>query len=171
MCFLFPDPIVRAAQTPKLFRLLYDSDRSAGITFVTSGGEAATLWRRPGHSHVPAFEMIRNGIPLLATFGTAVGRALRLSTAIDAHHPARELWYLHIAGCDPAHQGKGHGRRAIAAGIAHAGMTPVYLETGTAKNVAFYRSLGFVVTQEWSVKDGPKFWSMLREPTPQPPWG
>ncbi|PNB46458.1 GNAT family N-acetyltransferase, partial [Pseudomonas sp. FW305-130] len=40
---------------------------------------------------------------------------------------------------------------------------PVYLETANERNVGFYATLGFVVTEAWQVpKGGPMFWSMLR---------
>ena len=97
--------------------------------------------------------------------GSATGRALAVGQAIEAHFPAEPFWYLHIAGCDPAAQGKGHGGAAIRAGldrIAGSGL-PAYLETANEKNLGFYRSLGFAVNSEWSVpKGGPRFWSMLR---------
>lgn len=88
-----------------------------------------------------------------------------MSAAIDAHFPAGDFWYLHVAGCDPAAQGKGHGGAAIRAGldrIAASGL-PAYLETATQQNVGFYRMLGFEVTSDWAVpRGGPRFWSMLR---------
>ena len=165
MVYLFPDPSVRAAQTPKLFRLLFDTDRAAGQTWITAGGEAATLWRRPGHADLSFLELMRSGLTFLSTFGLAVQRALRLADALEAQHPARDFWYLHIAGCDRAHQGRGFGRRAIQAGIAHAGEVPCLLETATERNVPFYASLGFGVSAELVVPGGgPKFWQMIREP-------
>ena len=71
----------------------------------------------------------------------------------------------HIAGCDPAHQGKGLGGAAVRAGLERAaGRLPAYLETAKERNLAFYQRLGFRVTDEWSVPGGgPRFWSMLRE--------
>ena len=78
--------------------------------------------------------------------------------------PQGDFWYLHIAGCDPAAQGRGFGRRALVAGLERAaGRTPCYLETATERNLGFYASVGFAVTDEWRVgRDGPRFWSMLR---------
>lgn len=169
MSFIFPDPADRARRMPRLFALLFDSDRMAGMRLVTARGEAATLWRGPGRVYTGRLEMLRQALPMLATFGRALPRALALSDAIGAHMPSGAFWYLHIAGCDPVAQGKGLGGAAVRAGLARAaGRTPCYLETATEANLGFYAGLGFAVTSEWLVpKGGPRFWSMLRPPDGQ----
>ena len=166
MSYIWPDPAARARALPRLFRLLFDSDAAAGMRLVTASGEAATFWRGPGKVRSGTGELLRRALPLLATFGAALPRALAVSGAIDRHMPAGDFWYLHIAGCDPAHQGKGHGRAAVRAGLDRAaGRTRCYLETATEANLGFYAGLGFAVTDEWRVgRGGPIFWSMLREP-------
>lgn len=163
--FIFPDPAERARRASRLFALLFESDGPHGIRLMTGAGEAATLWRAPGQAHTSMWEILRVALPMLGAFGPAIGRALRVSNAIDAHHPGGRYWYLHIAGCDPVHQGKGLGGAAIRGGldrIAGDGL-PTYLETPLEKNVGLYRSMGFELTGEWHVPGGgPKFWSMLR---------
>ncbi|WP_034159407.1 GNAT family N-acetyltransferase [Sphingomonas sp. ERG5] len=166
-CFIFPDPVARAKRLPRLFGLLFDGDESTGMRLVTAGGAAATLWRGPGRSRTSRLEMIRSAWPMLRAMGlgSALGRALAVSEAIDAHHPEGEFWYLHIAGCDPAMQGRGIGRAAVQAGLDRVAGSrlPVYLETPLEKNIGFYRGLGFDLTAEWQVpKNGPRFWSMTR---------
>lgn len=163
--FIFPDPGVRARKLPAMFALLFDTDAAHGMRLVAPGDQAATLWRAPGHASTGLIEMLRYAMPMLATFGTALGRALAVSEAIDRHQPKGDYWYLHIAGCDPVHQGKGIGGGLVRAGIDRvaAGRLPVYLETPLEKNIGFYRGLGFEVTDEWIVsKGGPRFWSMWR---------
>lgn len=165
MAFVFPDPALRAKRLPRLFGLLFDADALAGLRLATAGDEAATLWRGPGQAHVPMTTMLRQTIPLLATFGTALGRALALANAIEAHFPGGDYWYLHLAGCDPAQQGRGFGAAAVCGGLARisGSALPAYLETATERNLGFYQGLGFAVTGEWRVpKGGPRFWSMLR---------
>ncbi|MFA5968460.1 MAG: GNAT family N-acetyltransferase [Sphingomonas sp.] len=166
MSFIFPDSSVRARRLPALFALLFDGDAAHGVRLMTAGAEAATLWRAPGHARTTASEIIRHALPLLSALGPALGRALTLSHAVDAHMPQGAFWYLHIAGCDPAHQGKGLGGAAIRDGLDRvaSGRLPVYLETATHANLGLYQRYGFKVTDEWKVpKGGPTFWSMLRE--------
>jgi len=169
MSFIFPDPADRARRMPRLFALLFDSYRMAGMRLVTAGGEAATLWRGPGRVHTGRLEMLRQALPMFATFGRALPRALALSDAIGAHMPSGAFWYLHIAGCDPVAQGKGLGGAVVRAGLTRAaGRMPCYLETATEANLGFYAKLGFAVRSEWRVpKGGPRFWSMLRPPDGQ----
>jgi ribosomal protein S18 acetylase RimI-like enzyme len=167
--WILPDPARRALRLPGMFDLLVRSDFSAGMALRSPGNEVATLWRAPGKAESTTWEMLRIAIPLLATFGTAIGRALAVADAIDRHHPkGLEYWYLHYAGVRPEHQGKGWGGQAIRAGISRAEMEgmPVYLETATPANVGLYQSLGFQVIDEWDVRSGgPHFWSMLRPAT------
>jgi GNAT superfamily N-acetyltransferase len=163
MAYIFPDPAVRRVRLPRLFAILFDSDGRAGPRFVTAGGEAATLWRSPGRAQVGWLEMLAQAGPLLRALGTALPRALRVGDAIDAHMPGGDFLYLHIAGCDPRHQGRGHGSAAIAAGLAQAGDMPAYLETPNPLTIPLYTRHGFQLTGEWDVpKGGPRFWSMLR---------
>ena len=169
MCFIFPDPADRATRPPRLFALLFDGDAAAGMRLLTTGGEAATLWRAPGRVHTTRWATLRSLPRLLWALGPNVGRGMRVADAIDAHMPAGDFWYLHIAGCDPAHQGRGFGAAAVRGGLRRAaGRLPAHLETATEGNVGFYVSLGFAVTSEWIVPGGgPRFWSMLR-PADQP---
>ena len=165
MSWIFPDPADRATRLPRLFALLFDED-SAGMRLITEGGEAATLWRGPGAAHTSTAAMIRQAWPMWRALGTAIPRALAVSNAIAQHMPAGDFWYLHIAGCDPAAQGRGLGAAIVRAGLSRgAGRLPVYLETATEQNLGFYRALGFSVTDQWTVpRGGPRFWSMLRQP-------
>lgn len=136
--YIFPDPATRARKLPRLFALLYDSDGKAGMRLVSAGGDAATLWRAPGRARVGWLEMLGRAGPLLAALGPALGRALRTGEAIDAHMPEGAFWYLHIAGCDPAAQGRGLGGAAVRAGLERAARRlRCYLETATEANLGF----------------------------------
>ena len=166
MSFIFPDAADRRLRLPRLFTILYEGDGAHGARFVTDGGEAATLWRAPGHGHLGLREKLRHGLPWLRAAGLALRRALRVSAASDANHPIEPHWYLHIAGCTPQARRRGFGTAAIMPGLAKADSEdmPVYLETANAANIAFYQKLGFAVTHKWRVPDGPAHWSMLRRP-------
>lgn len=164
MSFIFPDAAVRCARLPRLFAISYDADGASGMRYVTGGGEAATLWRAPGRGRLSFREKLALSVPWLATVGSAFGRALAVSTASDANHPAEPHWYLDVAGCSPDARGRGLGGAAIRAGLARADTDGIatYAETANERNVGIYSALGFRVTHCWKVPDGPMHWSMLR---------
>ncbi len=165
MAWIFPDAATRHRRLPRLFRLLFDVDAAHGVRLATAGGEAATMWRGPGKSATSNTDLLLQAWPMLRIFGTALGRAMAVSNAIEDHMPSGDYWYLHIAGCDPAAQGKGFGAAAVRSGLARvcgSGL-PAYLETANERNLGFYQALGFQVTSDWAVpKGGPRFWSMMR---------
>ena len=98
--WIFPDATRRAAKLPGMFNIIVPGDLDAGIALRSPGGEAVTLWRAPGRSHTGKLEQIRQLIPLLRTFGSALGRAIRIADAIEAHHPNASIFH----GLD----GRGH---------------------------------------------------------------
>lgn len=162
--YIYPDAITLAARAPDLFAIMLASDRKAGQVCVTPGIEATTTWRRPGRAKAGLAEMLREGLPLLNALRGSLARALKVSSAIEAHFPDQPFWYLHIAGCDPAAQGKGHGGAVLRAGLELVpDDLPAYLETANSANLGLYERLGFALTGDWRVgADGPRFWSMLR---------
>lgn len=164
--WIFPDSTVRARRLPQLFRQLYASDLRGGTALLTPDGAAATLWRAPRRARVGWGEMLRHALPLLGALGGALPRAMAASGAIEGRMPSGDFWYLHIAGCDPAMQGRGLGRQVLGAGLERfAGRLPCYLETALERNIGFYAAAGFRVTDAWRIgRDGPRLWSMLREP-------
>ena len=108
MSYIFPDPRDRAKRLPRLFALLFDAD-APGLRLVTGDAQAATLWQRPGTPRASTVDLLRRAVALVTTLGFALPRAMRVGEALDAHAPPERHWYLHIAGVDPAHQGKGLG--------------------------------------------------------------
>lgn len=165
-CFIFPNKEARQRQLPRLFALLAESDLKGGYGVLAGDGAAVTLWRSPGQAKVGWGEMLLHTPGLVRALGGSLFRALRASGAVEAHFPAEPFHYLHIAGCDPAAQGKGLGGAAIRAGLAAAPPgVPCYLETATERNLGLYQRFGFVVTDSWRVPDGPPLWSMRRTAT------
>ena len=167
LSWILPDPDHRARALRSLFRTLVPADMRAGLALRAAGDEAAALWRAPGQAHSGTLEFLRTVIPLVATFGTALPRGLKVQESIDAHRPKARFWYLHYVGVRTAHQGKGHGGRIIRAqtAVADAEALSCWLETATPANVPLYERLGFVTQVEWDVAGGgPHFWGMMRPP-------
>lgn len=165
LSWILPDPDHRARALRSLFGVLVPADLRAGVALRADGDEAAALWRAPGKAHSGTLEFLRSVIPLVATFGTALPRGLKVQGGIDAHRPNGRFWYLHYVGVRPEYQGKGHGGRIIRAqtAVADAEGLPCWLETATPENVPLYERLGFVTQVEWDVPGGgPHFWGMMR---------
>lgn len=164
LSWILPDPDHRARALRSLFRVLAPADARAGVALRSSGDEAAALWRAPGQAHSGTLEFLRTVIPLVATFGAALPRGLKVQSSIDAHRPKGRFWYLHYVGVRAEHQGKGHGGRIIRAqtAVADAEGLPCWLETATPENVPLYERLGFVTQVEWDIPGGPHFWGMMR---------
>lgn len=153
IAWINPDPVSRAAGLPGSFADVFDGD-ARGSRLTTEGKEAISLWHKPNHDEVgpadpetPASEIAH--------------RAMVLQTALNEHRPKEPFWYLHVAGCDPAAQGRGYGSAVVRAGLELAAGLPAYLETANEQNLPFYQNFGFSVVEEWHVPDGPKVWSML----------
>ncbi|WP_447930647.1 GNAT family N-acetyltransferase [Sphingopyxis fribergensis] len=167
LSWILPDPDHRTRALRSLFHVLVPADARAGIVLRSPGDETASLWRAPGQAHSGTLEFLRTVIPLVAIFGTALPRGLKVQGSIDAHRPKGRFWYLHYVGVRPDHQGKGHGGRIIRAQTAVADREglPCWLETATPENVPLYERLGFVAHVEWDIAGGPHFWGMMRAPS------
>jgi GNAT superfamily N-acetyltransferase len=166
ICFILKDEATRAAKMPRLFKLLFKLGLPYGACDVTSGYEAAALWRPPGQWEIPWWQYITNGAEFVGTFGFGGARHVTwVMDIIEKRHPHEPHWYLQAIGTDPAKQGKGFGgvviRRQLATADA-AGM-PAYLESSKETNIPIYQSFGFEVTGEIKLPDGPTLWPMWRK--------
>jgi len=102
---------------------------------------------------------------MLADYGAeiAAGRALVIETdgTIVGYiicKVATDAWLIENVAVDPAHQGKGHGRRLIERAVADAhaaGLHAVRLYTNAAmtENLSLYRHMGFIETHR-ATQDG-----------------
>ena len=166
LSWIMPDPERRKARLPRLFEILFNSDFPNGMILKSPRYEACSLWRAPGSADTGLWELVRSAVPMLQVFGSAIGKGIAISNALDAHHPKGfPFWYLHFVGVRPDFQGKGWGGSIIREGLKRAAREglPAYLETATPQNVPLYLRLGFEIVEEWDVPDGgPHFWSMLR---------
>lgn len=166
MRHIFPDDARRPARLLRFFDLVTSAE-APGNTIVAGDLAAVAIWRAPGEWRTAPSAMLRLALPMLRTFGTALPRALRVQSVLEAHHPeSPRHWYLEFAGCGPAHQGRGYGGAAIRAKLAACDRDrlPAMLETANETNCAIYAALGFAVTGTFDAAPGLRFWSMWREP-------
>src|SRR5690348_15649210 len=165
---LLPNPATRGEKLPRMFRLLFKLGLPYNACYVTSGYEAATLWRPPGGWHVHLKDYILNAPELLGIFGGNVFGVMGTMDRVEKLHPQKPHWYLQTIGTDPAKQGKGFGSLIMRDMLAKADAArmPCYLESSKDTNIPIYKSFGFEVTGEIRIPNGPTLWPMWREPLP-----
>jgi GNAT superfamily N-acetyltransferase len=162
---LISDPSRRPAALPRLFRLLLKLGLPYHSCYVTSGFEAATLWRPPNGWHVTLWQYISNAPELLGIFGAGVLDVMSTMDRVEKIHPKKPHWYLQTIGTEPALQGKGYGSLIMRDQLARADATglPCYLESSKDTNVPIYQSFGFEVSGEIKLPNGPTLWPMWRK--------
>ncbi len=167
--WFFPDSDQRRASLPRLFARFYAVEMHFGEVVRAPDYEATSFWRAPGAAITPPSVFIRHMPALVGLFGLRLGRLMAVSKAIEEHMPkGQPFWYAHFVAVQPTQQRRGWGRAMMLGGIARAARdkVPLYLETARMENVTFYQGLGFDVTGEWAVPDGPHFWSLTKSPEP-----
>ncbi|MFI5348997.1 MAG: GNAT family N-acetyltransferase [Elusimicrobiota bacterium] len=91
----------------------------------------------------------------------AILRCLALVDAIERHHP-KDADYLHVLAVHPATQGRGVGAALVR--DVQKSKNPVYLETFTPENVAWYEARGFKRLLEVNSPVRPTFWTFVHKP-------
>lgn len=169
---ILTDPDKRPEQLAAMFTGLTRTTVAAqGLAETDPAIDAIALWLRPGRN-VGLGAMLRSGVamPRFAMGLPTQDRKRMLAVHSQLEKRKKVLmpephWYLSAIGVDPGRQGEGLGSALVNAGIGRADRddTPIYLETQTERNVAFYQRLGFHVLEEnlASGFDLP-VWSMVR---------
>jgi GNAT superfamily N-acetyltransferase len=168
LCYILNDPKTRAAKMPQVFKLLFQLGLPYGACQVTSGFEAAALWRPPNQWKIPLWQYVVHGPALLSVFGADALRVIGIMDRIEKNHPHEPNWYLQAIGADPAKQGKGYGgliMRHQLAKVDESGL-PAYLESSKDSNIPIYASYGFEVTGEIRFPNGPTIYPMWRKARP-----
>ena len=115
-------------------------------TWLTSGGEAISIWIPPGGTEMTPEQVQRLEELAIGRLGTAAGDYLELVSRFDAAHPRAEPhYYLSLLGTHPEHRGKGIGMRLLAHDLEliDAEHLPAYLESSNPVNNHRYASVGF----------------------------
>ncbi len=110
-------------------------------------------------------EAVRAALDALAPDGGE--RYRRMWSWIAETMPPERNWLLDQLAVEPAAQGRGIGAALLRFAIerARADGLPLFLETGSARNVALYERFGFRVMVEGDVPGGgPHIWFMRRDP-------
>ena len=154
----------RAAAMTELFQLLLTD--MGGELHASADRKSAALWFPPGggpdwRAQTRFFLRYLN----IAGPARALARGIDLKR-MDRCHPARPHFYLQLLGVEPECQRQGHAGALLARLLALASEAdcPVYLETSSPGNVAFYCRHGFVGTAETVLSGGLRLWSLLWQP-------
>jgi GNAT superfamily N-acetyltransferase len=171
--YIVPDERTRATGLPWFFGLAAKyAHRYGGTLHTTPGGvQGAALWLPPGETITDTLRMIRLGL-FKAPFKMGLGGTMRFFTAFNhlehlhKNDVPADHWYLWVLGVDPERQGQGVGGSLIAPIIERADRDrlPCYHETMKERNVTFYEKHGFEVVVDDTIKNGPRYWTMRREP-------
>ena len=171
--YVVPDERARAKGLPWFFGLATNyAHRYGGTLHTTAGGaQGAALWLPPGETITSPVRMLRLGL-YKAPFKLGFGGLMRFMSVLNhmEHLHKRDIspehWYLMVLGVDPERQGQGVGGSLIAPIMERADrdQLPCYLETMKERNVTFYQKHGFEVVVDDTFKNGPRYWTMRREP-------
>lgn len=76
-----------------------------------------------------------------------IPKVLKRESLISKQHPTDKFYYLWFIGVHPVNKGMGAGSLLLSELVAdaHTKQIPIYLETSTIKNIAWYEKFGFQV--------------------------
>lgn len=165
--YLAPDDSAYPAFAEAFFGCLFDLRAyGGGEVRVADDVSAVSLWNPPGGNRLGSAhvdEMFAERVePLLDATGQE--RMRLFDETLTTIHPHEPHWYLGVVGVRGDRHGQGLGGAVIRAILDSPIATgaPAYLVTGTERNLAIYRRLGFDVIAETDLHGGPHLWGMWR---------
>lgn len=170
--YIVPDEEKRRRVLPWFMKKAAQVSHRYGEPFTTAGKvEGAALWLPPGKSILTLPQMARVGM-LAAPFKFGLPTFMKFMGVMNhlEHFHKRDVppdhWYLFVLGVEPERQGQGVGGKMIGPILERADKDrlPCYLETMKEINVTFYKKHGFEVIVDDQFKDGPRYWTMKRDP-------
>jgi GNAT superfamily N-acetyltransferase len=163
MRWLFPDDTEFFEGNGASVRFLFWRWLAYDQTFTTDDSVAVAAFIPPGRPDLgTAPEPNSPSHP-----AERIEKFIALGGCLQEHTPPEPHWYLNLLATHPHWQRQGLGALMISpiAEICDREGLPLFLETETAANVAYYGHLGFTVRSEWDVPlNGPHMWGMIRAP-------
>jgi GNAT superfamily N-acetyltransferase len=161
-----PDPRIRAANLPRVFRVIVDGLQAHDESYQTADSRAGALWVPPGRPALDPEADSRLAEAVAAMGPDAVDRWVALAEVMEERHPHRAHHYLWLLGVHRSAQRRGLGSALLRDRLAwcdeHA--QPAYLEATSPANRALYERHGFEVTGVLTAEDSPPLWAMWRNP-------
>jgi ribosomal protein S18 acetylase RimI-like enzyme len=135
-------------------------------TWLSGGGEAASLWIPPGMTEMTSEQEQQLAELAAEQLGAGVGQYVELLERFAAAHPRHEAhYYLSLLGTHPDHRGRGIGMALLEHDLAliDTEHMPAYLESSNPANNQRYARLGFERVGEFSFPgNGPVVTAMWR---------
>lgn len=169
------DPMIQVSLAPedrderarRFFTLLDEEWADLGVLWEAGDAAGAAAWIPPEQHDALADQnaALRDAFHALSPDGGVLHDALW--DWVESKIPDEPVWFLDQIGVDPTRQGEGIGGALIELGLGWARRdgTPAFLETGIARNVAYYERFGFRLVDEGDAPlDGPHVWFMRFEP-------
>ena len=162
---LLPDDAARRWRLPSLIEAILRVDAaSGGRVRGAFDGDALVGLSSVMPAGAPAPRLIdwlrnRRGLSWMLKDPAAILRSLGLVDALERRKPAGAD-YLHLLAVHPATQGRGIGAALLRDALKSE--NPVYLETFTAENTAWYEARGFQPLAVVSSPVRPTFWTLRR---------
>ena len=168
MHWFFPGERNRDERIELVFRMRVAGFLGQEEVYTTDDHSGAAVWAQPERWEMPPLEGLRFVARLLPIVRSRIGVLARGWGMIDRVHPKEPHYYLAILGTEPESQGRGVGSALIEPVLADCDRNGIgaYLESSKERNLAFYGRHGFRVTGELDLPDGPRIWSMWRDPGP-----
>lgn len=167
--WLIPDNARWEARSANFFTAEAGNHIRGGHVYTDAQCRGVAEWAPPGHPNPSVSDLIREAIPSLRLFGTAIPKALSFLARVEKAHPRRpDHWYLAMLGTHPDHQGRGLGSALLQPILETCDRdgTPAYLESSKKSNVAFYARHGFELRDPVLTDGGPTLFPMWRDPRP-----
>jgi ribosomal protein S18 acetylase RimI-like enzyme len=168
MTWFFQERRRREVRNRRFFSMRLRQLMPHGETYTVDGELGAAIWAAPERWRLSRFEEIRLTIAMLPAVWPRLAQVVEGLEAIDGAHPRDPHYYLAVLGTDPEAQGRGIGSALLAPTLETCDRdeVPAYLESSKERNIDFYARHGFRVTAEIELPDGPRVWSMWRDPRP-----
>jgi len=141
----------------EFWRLFVEGALRYPATWITSAGEATSIWIPPGATEMSVEHEERLGGLAAQWLGSSADDYLELLARFDAAHPRDEPhYYLSLLGTHPAYRGRGIGMSLLAHDLTviDAEHLPAYLESSNPSNDDRYARLGFEHRAEFSYPGG-----------------
>ena len=108
-CYLVGRDEVPVATSVPFFKAFLKMQVPHGLTWMTRGFEAVSVWAPPDHWKVPTVQIARNMPTFLWLYRTRILQNLLVLNDIERRHPKEPHYYLEFVGTTPAAQGQGMG--------------------------------------------------------------